>query len=121
MEKWLFLATAAVLNAMANILLKIGSKTAAPLAEDASFLAKVFNFLNVATIAGIGLFAANVLFYRRALDSLNVSIAYPLMVSSALVIVTLAAVLLPVLSEKLSGVQVAGMVLIAAGIWLVAR
>ena len=120
-EKWLPLAIALVLNAAANVMLKVGAKTAGALATDASLWAKVINFLNMATVLAIVLFAANVIVYRKALDNLDVSVAYPIMVSLGLVLVTVAAVTLPTLSEKVTAGQIGGMVLIAAGIWLVAR
>jgi multidrug transporter EmrE-like cation transporter len=118
---WLPLVVALVLNAAANVLIKVGAKLAAPLGTTAPFLDKVLNFLNAATIAGIVLFAANVLVYRKALDNLDISVAYPIMVSVGLILVTIASVTLPVLSERVSAVQIAGMVLISIGVWLVAR
>jgi len=121
MMKWLPLIVALLLNAAANVLLKVGSKTASTLADDASFWTRAVNFLNVATLVGLALFAANVLVYRRALDRLPLSVAYPIMVSGAVVLATLAAVALPVLREKVAWWQVAGMTLIIAGVWLVSR
>jgi len=125
MLKWLPLVIALVLNAAANVLMKIGAvqeKAAAPgLGPDASFVARALNFLNAATVVGIVLFAANVLVYRKALDALNVSVAYPIMVSGGLILVSLAAAGLPVLRERISLLQIAGMALIAVGVWLVAR
>ena len=125
MQKWLPLSIALVLNAAANVLMKVGAvqekAAASSLAADATFVQKALNFMNVATIAGIVLFAGNVLVYRKSLDALNVSVAYPVMVSGGLILVTLAAVLLPILREKISPLQIAGMGLIALGVWLVAR
>ena len=69
----------------------------------------------------IACFAANVLVYRRALESFKVSVAYPIMVSTGLLLVTLAAVAIPALNERVGPVQIIGMVLTAAGVWLVAR
>ena len=120
-QKWLPLAIALVLNATANIMMKVGAQMAGPLATDASLLAKVSNFLNAATVVAIALFAANIIAYRKALDSLDISVAYPIMVSLGLVLVTFAAVTLPILSERVTVRQLGGMVLIAAGVWLVAR
>jgi len=120
MRIWIPLAVALVLNAAANVLMKVGANTAETLARDASVVAKARNFLNIATMAGILLFAANVIFYRMALSKLNVSVAYPIMVSGGMVLVTLAAVFLPTLGEKVSLRQVVGMVIIAGGVWLVA-
>ena len=121
MHKWLWLIAALVLNAAANILLKVGSRTAGVLPTDATAAQRAGNFLNAVTVLAIALFAANVLFYRKALDSLNVSVAYPVMVSGGLVMVTLAAVLLPVLNERFGAWQVMGIMLIGAGVWMVTR
>jgi len=120
--KWLFLIFALVMNAAASVLLKVGAKIAErnPLATDAGFMAKVFHFLNVPTVVAIFLFAVNVLAYRRALVELNISVAYPVMVSGGLVLVTACACLIPLLGERIAWWQVAGMVLIALGVWLVA-
>ena len=118
--KYVFLIFALVMNAGASVLLKIGSKIAEknPLPAGAGLLHRTFHFLNVPTCIAIFLFAVNVLAYRRALDELNLSIAYPIMVSGGLVLVTAAACLIPMLSEKLYWWQLAGIVLIALGIWL---
>ena len=121
MRVWLPLAVALVLNAGGNVFLKIGANTAWPLAENASLCARVANFLNIATVIGIALFAANVIVYRKALNGLSISIAYPIMVSLGLVLVTFAAAMLPILNEKISAWQIGGMLLIGLGVWLVAR
>lgn len=117
---WLPLIIALVLNAAANVLMKVGAKLSVQLPADASLWAKATNFLNLATLVGLVLFAGNVLVYRKALDRLDISVAYPVMVSGGLVLVTLAAALLPLLKERISVAQVGGMLLIAAGVWLVA-
>jgi multidrug transporter EmrE-like cation transporter len=65
------------------------------------------------------LFAANVLVYRKALEHLDISVAYPVMVSGGLILVTVAAIAMPALSEKISIVQALGILLIAAGVWCV--
>ena len=121
MRIWIPLAVAMFLNAAANVLMKVGANTTGSLAQDASFMARVCSFLNVATTLGIALFAANVIFYRLALYKWNVSVAYPIMVSGGMILVTLSAVLLPTLGEKVSVRQVLGMVTIAGGVWLVAK
>jgi small multidrug resistance pump len=120
MKGWLFLIVALCLNATANLLLKVGSNTEKPLAESAGLVARAMNFLNLATVIGIALFAANVLFYRKALDALPVSAAYPVMVSGGLVIIVIAARFVPVLAERVTLWQIVGMGLIVAGVWLVA-
>ena len=118
MHKWIPLVVALALNAGANVLMKVGANTAGTLGDNASPWARITNFLNAATILAIVLFAANVLAYRKALDNLSVSVAYPIMVSTGMIIITIVAAT-PVLGERITGRQVAGMVLIALGVWLV--
>lgn len=122
-QSWILLSMALVLNAGGNILLKVGSAIgkANPLGEGASLMAKMLHFLNFATVLGIALFAANVLVYRKALDNLSISVAYPVMVSVGFILVTIAAVWIPMLSEKVTTWQIAGMALICIGVWLVVR
>jgi len=117
---WLPLIIALVLNASANVLMKVGSQVAKARPAAEGLGGGVCHFLNAATIAGIVLFAANVLVYRKALDSLDISVAYPVMVSVGLILVAVSAAALPILSERISTPQIFGMVLIAAGVWLVA-
>lgn len=119
MHKWIPLVIALVLNAGANVMMKVGANTAGPLGDNASPWARVANFLNAATILAIVLFAVNVLVYRKALDNLSVSVAYPVMVSTGMILITIVAAT-PVLGERIAFWQVAGMVLIALGVWLVA-
>jgi multidrug transporter EmrE-like cation transporter len=119
MHKWIPLIVALVLNAGANVLMKVGANTAGPLSDNASLWARITSFLNAATILAIVLFAANVLAYRKALDNLNVSVAYPIMVSTGMILITIVAAT-PVLGERITITQIVGMVLIALGVWLVA-
>lgn len=121
MDRWLLLVVALVLNAAANVLMKIGANRGLQLPLDTGLSDRLLNFLNWPTLLAILCFAANVLAYRRALEAFDVSVAYPIMVSTGLVLVTLAAVSLPMLNEKVGLVQVLGMALIALGVWLVAR
>jgi len=119
MHKWIPLIVALVLNAGANVLMKVGANASGPLGQDASFWTRITSFLNAATVAAIVLFAANVLAYRKALDNLNVSVAYPIMVSTGMVLITLIAST-PLLGERIALRHVAGMVLVAFGVWLLA-
>lgn len=119
MHKWIPLVVALVLNAGANVLMKVGANAAGPLGDNASLWAKVANFLNAATILAIVLFAANVLAYRKALDNLSVSVAYPIMVSTGMILITVVAAT-PLLGERIAFWQVVGMVLIGLGVWLLA-
>jgi small multidrug resistance pump len=119
MHKWIPLVVALVLNAGANVMMKVGANNAITLGENASLWSRVTNFLNAATILAIVLFAANVLAYRKALDNLSVSVAYPIMVSTGMIIITIVAAT-PILGERIALWQIVGMVLIGLGVWLVA-
>lgn len=119
MKSWIFLAVALVLNAAANILLKVGSRLESLAPETSERLASFLKTFNVATMAGLFLFAVNVVFYRKALDGIPISVAYPIMVSLGLVLVVLAAIWIPLLNERVDARQVAGMALIGIGVWLV--
>ncbi len=121
MQAWLALIVALVLNALANVLMKVGANQGGSQSPDAHIGEKIAGFLNWPTLLAIACFAANILVYRRALESFKVSVAYPIMVSTGLLLVTLAAVAIPALNERVGPVQIIGMVLIAAGVWLVAR
>ena len=121
MAAWIPLLIALLLNASANVLMKVGARTEVPVPVEASLLTKALAFMNAATVIGIVLFAGNVLVYRKALDRLDVSLAYPIMVSGGMVIVALAAALLPILSERISMERIAGMVVTAVGVWIIAR
>ena len=121
LQSWLPLIVALVPNGLANVLMNAGAKIAVPLGPEATLFTKVTNFRIWASLLGIFFFAANVLAYRKALDRLDISVAYPIMVSGSLILIVLAAAWLPVLRERLVLTQLGGMLLIAAGVWLVSR
>jgi len=97
-----------VLNGAANVTMKVGAKMSGALVKEVPFSDNLFNFFNAATIIAVRLFAGNVLYYREALDTVNILVACPVMVCGGLILVSLAAVTLLILHEEVSGVQVAG-------------
>jgi small multidrug resistance pump len=105
------------LNALANILIKVGmmrvGKTSGIL-----MLAKR-SVLQPAILAGMLCFVLGLAAYSAVLTKLNLSVAYPIMVSAGLIIVALASALL--LHESISAVQVIGFLAIIAGVWMVAK
>lgn len=111
------LALAIVLNAGANILIKIGmvridrANRPEPLMKQ--MIAQPFLY------AGIASFGLALLFYSLVLKTMNLSVAYPVMVSLGLVIVTLVSYF--ALNESIRWIQIAGFGLIIAGVWFVAR
>ena len=68
---------------------------------------------------GIFSFGLALVAYNMVLTRLNLSVAYPIMVSMGLIIVVLVSYF--VLSESITWIQVVGFVLIIAGVWMVAR
>lgn len=119
---WILLIIALTLNATANILMKLGSarleKAEHALATDASLLEKGLAYAtNPYLVCGIVLFGMNVLFYIAAIKKINLSIAYPIMMSGGVLIITLFSIIQ--LKEYLNAFQFAGIALITIGMVLV--
>ncbi len=110
---YLYLCFAFVLNGVANILLKNGSKSS--LVWDATFKEIIFN--NWQTLLGLIIFASNIIFYYLALKSLPLSIAYPIMVAASFIIVNLYSYL--VIKETIVMTQLIGYLFIILGVILV--
>lgn len=111
---YILLGAALVFNAVANILLKLGSGNFAAVRAEGLMRAV---FTNYFLIAGIALFACNVILYALALSRLQLSVGYPIMVAGGFVIVNGYALLF--LGEQVSFAQIFGYVLILAGMALV--
>ena len=121
------LVVALLLNASANLMIKFGMRAIDLELQGAGILSDgVFGVVKLLLrhwilLVGLGCFAANVVFYSFALQKLPISVAYPIMVSGSLILIVLAAAWLPVLRERIVLTQLGGMLLIAAGVWLVSR
>ena len=117
MQGFFILGLAIVLNATANILIKVGMTKISgvqgigPLLTAA--LVQPFFWMGICSF-GLALAA-----YSLVLSRLNLSVAYPIMVSLGLIIVVLVSYF--VLKESISVIQIAGFALIIAGVWMVAR
>ena len=111
------LVLAIVLNAGANILIKVAMLKIGETNGMAELIKKAI--LQPAMWCGVISFGLALAAYSMVLSRLNLSIAYPIMVSMGLIIVVLVSAL--VLKEVISPLQIAGFVLIIAGVWLVAR
>jgi len=108
---YLYLTIAFVLNAAANIILKISSRH--------GFLLQGLKGLEVIAknslfIGGILLFGINAIFYYLALRSVPLSTAYPVMVVMSFLIINSYAYL--GLGEKINLLQIIGYVLIVIGL-----
>jgi len=125
MRHWIALLTAMFLNALANLLVKIGAKQ---LEAGGGMLSGgpaegIRRFVSNPTILlGLFFFGTNVLLYIYALQgkSLKITVAYPIMVGGGFVIIALVARYHPVLAERLTTGQWTGIVLVLVGIMLLA-
>jgi multidrug transporter EmrE-like cation transporter len=118
MARWYtLLAVALVFNAVANVLMKAGMRTAP---EGAGATAMLRHYLTSwPVLVGLLLFALNVLAYTQALTRIPLSVAYPLMTSLGFLIVVSASAVF--FEETITWVQGIGFALIVAGVVLVAR
>ncbi len=117
MKTILILALAICFNALANILIKVGMLRAGGMRLELESLLRDFA-LNPVVVLGVLSFALALVCYGYVLSHLNLSVAYPIMTSLGYAIVVLASVAF--LGERLSPVQVVGLMAIVIGVWLVA-
>jgi len=110
---YLYLASALLLNAIANILLKVGASR--QMSTEGSLFAILASYWPVGL--GIVLFALNVVLYFLALRSLPISLAYPVMVVGGFLLINSYAVFF--LKEEISTTQIVGYLCIVAGVLLV--
>jgi len=111
------LAFALLANATANVLIRLGMKDLTlSLADPVHALRSIL--FNAPVMAGITLFACNVLAYAYALSQLRLSVAYPVMTSLGLVIVMVLSWML--MGERITAVQLGGTALILVGVVMVA-
>ncbi len=119
------LVLALILNASANLLMKVGAarieaQGGAPGGGAVGALKTVLT--SVPLLVGLTCFALNVLLYIYALRSprLPISIAYPIMVGGGYALIAVVAHLHPALRESLSLGQKLGVALVLAGVFLIA-
>lgn len=108
---YVFLITALVLNAVANIFVKVGSGNLAYFKEYGLIGGLLKNYI---LVLGCALFAFNVAFYVLALSKLNISVAYPIAMGGGLIIITLISYFF--LKEIITPLQLLGMLLILVGV-----
>jgi multidrug transporter EmrE-like cation transporter len=112
---YVFLALALVLNATANVLLKLGAAQLGGL-DEPNLVSRLMT--NYYLPAGLTLFALNAVFYTLALTRLNLSVAYPIMMAGGVIIVVSVSILF--LQETVTTRQMLGLLLLIPGIVLVA-
>ncbi|MGE5422383.1 MAG: DMT family transporter [Ignavibacteriales bacterium] len=113
---YLLLALAIVFNALANIVLKWAMRGQAGVNETGASIIKGL-LTNYWAWGGIALFGLAFVLYSVVLTKINLSIAYPVMTSMGLVIISIVSVL--TFKEVITSWQLVGLVLIIAGVWLV--
>jgi multidrug transporter EmrE-like cation transporter len=118
MARWYaLLGVALVFNAVANILMKAGMRSAP---EGLAVGAMIKHYLTSwPVIVGLILFAINVIAYTQALTKIPLSIAYPIMTSLGFLIVVSASAYF--FKETITWVQGVGFGLIVVGVICVAR
>lgn len=112
---YLYLSIALVLNAIANILMKIGASHLNSF-KGYGFMEGLFK--NYLLVIGCILFALNVIFYVLALSKINLSVGYPIMLAGGLVIITIVSYFF--LKESITVLQLAGIFFLLVGIVLIA-
>ena len=125
MNYFIALGVALILNAAANLLIKLGMK---PIDASGGLfrsgtMAAISSILSSPTLLiGLACFGINVAFYMYALQSrtLKISLAYPIMVGGGYVIIAIVARFHPSLAERLTWEQVVGVGMILGGVVLIA-
>ena len=121
----LALFVALLLNACANLLMKVGMKSVEStggLFKDGAVPAIKTVLTSAPLLVGLTCFALNAGFYMYALQSksLKISLAYPIMVGGGFALIAVMARFHPSLTERLTWGQLAGVGLVFAGIILIA-
>ncbi len=105
------------LNALANILMKVSAlRIEAKTQELGRAVGALGQYLEPLFLAGAASFVLALVAYRRALQTVPLSIAYPIMTSCGYLIVLGASFFF--LREALSPKQLAGIALLVVGVWL---
>ena len=118
------LVAALLLNAVANLLMKIGMQTVAAsggVLKDGVAGAVKTIVTSVPLVIGLTCFALNAALYMYALQSkaLKISIAYPIMVGGGFALIAVTAYFHPALRERLAWDQWLGVALVLVGIGLI--
>ena len=106
-------------NAAANLLMKFGMNRAS--GYDLTTAQGIFRglLLNYILIAGMFSYVASLGFYMFAIKNVKLSIAYPVSVSCAVVLVTILSAVL--LKENISPTQIIGGIVVLVGIFILTR
>ena len=117
MNTYFVLSLAILLNAVANILMKVAMLKQEKATDIITLVTQSLS--NPVLFLGLISFGLALVAYCYVLAKINLSIAYPLMTSLGFLIVILASWLF--LGENISKLQMVGFLCIIAGVWMVAR
>lgn len=117
MHPFIFIVIAAIANAATNILLKVVLGRV-PHSENVFSLAITLLKSPALYLGGV-FFVVALLSYTMALQRVNLSIAYPLLVSTvALTLITVSTIFL---HETLTIPKIIGIAFLVSGVWMIAR
>ena len=119
------LCIALMLNAGANLLMKVGMKSiqaSGGILKDGPIAAVKTILSSVTLITGLTCFGLNAAFYMYALqsESLKISVAYPIMVGGGFALIAIVAHWHPALAESLTWGQKLGIASVLLGVVLIA-
>lgn len=116
---YLFLALSILSNVAANVSLKIGAGRLSGLNWHLPIQSFLKIITNIPLVAGAAFFVFSFACYIYILNQANLSLAYPILTSVAMILVTLISVFY--LNETLKIIQVVGIISIIIGVWLVSH
>lgn len=109
--KWLILILGVLSNAAASVLIKVAVTNKETTLQLTKLLPTI---LNIPFVSAVALYVLTFLLYTIALVNLNVSIVHPILTSGSIAFVSIASVVF--LGEKLSFLNIFGVVLIMVGV-----
>jgi len=119
MAKYALALTSIALTATAQILLKLGVTAVGKLAQDLSLVEKILKvLLNPYVLGGLATYGVSTIIWLLAISNLKLSVAYPLVSLSYLLVVAASHY---ILGEAVTGGQKIGLALIMAGVLFLIR
>lgn len=115
--KWMILLAAIILNAAANLLIKLGMNRVGEITLQTSLLAKLIT--NPFLIAGVASFGLSLAVYSVSLQKFELSVAYPLMTTSGFLLLSVCSAFW--LKESFTVTKVMGMIVVLIGVFMIAH
>lgn len=120
MTHWLLLLLTIVLTAVANLLLKYAAVNRQEVGEAKGIIANLWDiFTTPSLVLGIFCLGLAVIAYAIALRNINLSVAYPVMTTSVVVLVAIFSAIY--FGEPVTLVKAAGTVMVISGVILLSQ